>query len=57
MDYKKIIDALSLIQSICSEEMCETCPFHLYDINECGITYNEPDDWDINYFDNWRAFK
>lgn len=56
MNYKDIINALIMIQDICNNNACDTCPFQIYD-KECGITYNEPDDWIINDFDNWRAFK
>lgn len=53
---EKIINALKLIKSVCEDHKCENCPFLIYE-NECGITYNEPDDWSINDYNEWRAFK
>ena len=56
MDYVKIIEALTIIQDICVDNICTTCPFMINN-NECGINSSEPDEWNINSFNNWRAFK
>lgn len=56
MDYEKIIEALIVIHDICDDNICTTCPFMINN-NECGIGSLEPDEWNINSFENWRAFK
>lgn len=56
MDCEKIIDALIVIRDICNNNVCPACPFMINN-NECGIESSEPDEWNINSFENWRAFK
>lgn len=53
---EKIINALTIIQDICKTRPCDMCPFKTSD-GECGISNKNPVWWDINSFDDWRAFK
>lgn len=54
MDYLEIIKALTMIHDICDDNVCGSCPFSVADA-QCGITFSEPDEWDIYSFDTWRA--
>lgn len=60
-----ILKALDVIKALCKKHAtCSTCPLRMPDIKDndmpacylyCGKT--PPSTWDLNFADNWRAFK
>ena len=57
-----LLTALHTIQDECKrhDDTCTDCPFRMEAggyVVECGIRFNEPEQWNINDITDWRAFK
>lgn len=61
-----ILKALDVIKTLCYKHKdCSTCPLRTHDTKDvydtpdcylyCGKT--PPSTWDLNFADNWRAFR
>ena len=59
-----ILKALDVIKTLCDKhKSCSTCPLRTSDTKDnvpaCYIYYGKtpPSTWDLNFADNWRAFR
>ena len=51
---RDILDALEVIQTVCYNNTCVSCPFGG---ESCHIKYPDPEQWEIDVNTIWRAFK
>lgn len=59
-----ILKALDVIKTLCDKHKgCSTCPLRTPDtkdnVSACYLYYARipPSTWDLNFADNWRAFR
>lgn len=56
-----ILKALNVIKTVCKKhDNCKTCPLRLDNVSSACFLYctpNPPSTWNLNYADNWRAFR
>lgn len=50
-----ILDALNIIKTVCYNNICDMCPF--CERGACHIKADDPEDWDVEDYSIWRAFK
>ena len=54
-DINDILDALNIIKTVCYNNICDMCPFSEH--GRCNIKYRAPEDWELEEYSIWRAFK